>query len=77
MSIPLRVQVHDEEKKIAVTRPDLPYPDDALAPHISAKSLDFHHGKHHNAYITNLNKLIAETDLAGAALAGYHQEHNS
>ncbi len=40
------------------TLPALPYAKDALAPHISAETLDFHHGKHHNAYVTNLNKLL-------------------
>ncbi len=53
---------------MAINLPDLPYPKDALAPHISAKTLDFHYGKHHNAYVTNLNKLIEGTDLAGATL---------
>jgi superoxide dismutase, Fe-Mn family len=40
------------------TLPDLPYKKDALAPHISAETLEFHHGKHHAAYVTNLNKLL-------------------
>jgi Fe-Mn family superoxide dismutase len=40
------------------TLPPLPYAKDALAPLISAETLDFHHGKHHNAYVTNLNKLL-------------------
>ncbi len=53
---------------MAITLPDLPYPKDALAPHISSQTLDFHYGKHHNAYVTNINKLIEGTDLAGAAL---------
>jgi superoxide dismutase, Fe-Mn family len=43
---------------MAFTLPPLPYAKDALAPHISAETLDFHHGKHHQAYVTNLNKLI-------------------
>ncbi|MDC0744450.1 superoxide dismutase [Polyangium mundeleinium] len=43
---------------MAFTLPDLPYAKDALAPHISAETLEYHHGKHHNAYVTNLNKLI-------------------
>lgn len=47
---------------------DLPYEKDRLEPHISAKTLDFHHGKHHNAYVTNLNKLIKGTDLANEKL---------
>ena len=41
-----------------ITLPELPYPKNALAPHISAETLEFHHGKHHAAYVTNLNKLI-------------------
>ena len=50
------------------TLPDLPYAQDALAPHISAETLEFHYGKHHNAYVTNLNKLIAGTEFENAAL---------
>lgn len=38
--------------------PELPYSKDDLAPHITAETLDFHHGKHHNTYVVNLNKLI-------------------
>ena len=49
---------------MAITLPELPYARDALAPVISAQTLDFHYGKHHNAYVTNLNKLIEGTDLA-------------
>ncbi len=48
--------------------PDLPYAKDALAPVISAKTLDFHHGKHHQAYIDNTNKLIAGTELENQTL---------
>lgn len=48
--------------------PVLPYDKDALAPHISAKTLDFHHGKHHNAYVQNLNNLIDETEFADISL---------
>jgi superoxide dismutase, Fe-Mn family len=40
------------------TLPPLPYDKGALAPHLSAETLEFHHGKHHNAYVTNLNKLL-------------------
>jgi Fe-Mn family superoxide dismutase len=43
---------------MAFTLPPLPYEKNALAPHISAETLEYHHGKHHNAYVTNLNKLI-------------------
>ena len=43
---------------MAFTLPPLPYAKDALAPHISAETLEFHYGKHHQAYVTNLNKLL-------------------
>src|SRR6266850_7676662 len=39
--------------------PPLPYPKDALEPHIDAQTMEIHHGKHHNAYVTNVNKAIA------------------
>ena len=48
--------------------PDLPYAESALEPHISAETLGFHHGKHHAAYVNNLNKLIAGTDLEALSL---------
>jgi len=48
--------------------PDLPYPENALEPHISAEALRFHHGKHHAAYVTNLNKLIEGTEHEGQSL---------
>jgi Fe-Mn family superoxide dismutase len=48
--------------------PDLPYAKDALAPFISAQTLEFHHGKHHAAYVANANKLIAGTPLESASL---------
>ena len=44
------------------TLPALPYAKDALAPHISAETLEFHYGKHHQAYVTNLNNLIKGTE---------------
>ena len=44
------------------TLPTLPYAKDALAPHISAETIDFHYGKHHQTYITNLNNLIKGTE---------------
>lgn len=49
---------------MAILLPELPYGKDALAPHISANTLDFHYGKHHKTYVDNLNKLIVGTDLA-------------
>ena len=50
------------------TLPPLPYPDTALAPHLTAETLSFHHGKHHNAYVVNLNKLLEGKDLATKSL---------
>lgn len=46
----------------------LPYAKDALQPFISANTFDFHHGKHHQAYVNNLNKLIEGSPLASASL---------
>ena len=50
------------------TLPPLPYAKDALQPHISAETIDFHYGKHHQAYVTNLNKLIAATPFEKSTL---------
>ncbi len=48
--------------------PPLPYAIDALAPHISAETLEFHHGKHHKTYVDNLNKLIPGTEFENLSL---------
>lgn len=48
--------------------PELPYAKDALQPHISAETLEYHHGKHHNAYVTNLNNLIKGTKYENMSL---------
>ncbi len=48
--------------------PELPYANDALEPHISAETLDFHHGKHHRTYVDNLNKLIKSTEFEPLSL---------
>jgi superoxide dismutase, Fe-Mn family len=48
--------------------PPLPYAMDALAPHISKETLEFHYGKHHQAYVTNLNNLIKGTEFEKASL---------
>src|ERR1700712_5727592 len=50
------------------TLPPLPYAMDALAPHISKETLEFHYGKHHQTYVTNLNNLTADTPDADASL---------
>jgi Fe-Mn family superoxide dismutase len=46
---------------MAITLPELPYATDALAPYLSAETFEYHHGKHHKAYVDNLNKLIEGT----------------
>jgi Fe-Mn family superoxide dismutase len=48
--------------------PKLPYPEDALKPHISPETIQFHYGKHHQTYVTKLNELIANTPNAGKSL---------
>ena len=53
---------------MAIELPPLPYAIDALAPHISQETLEFHHGKHHQAYVTNLNNLVAGTSDENASL---------
>ncbi len=53
---------------MAITLPDLPYARTALAPHISEQTLDFHYGKHHQAYVDNLNKMIDGTPHGDASL---------
>jgi len=50
------------------TLPALPYAMDALAPHLSKETLEFHYGKHHQAYVTNLNNLIKGTEFENLAL---------
>ncbi|SUB30296.1 superoxide dismutase [Yersinia pseudotuberculosis] len=48
--------------------PALPYAQNALEPHISAETLEYHYGKHHNTYVNNLNNLIKDTEFAGKSL---------
>jgi Fe-Mn family superoxide dismutase len=48
--------------------PELPYAKDALAPHISAETLEYHYGKHHQTYVTNLNNLIPGTEFENLSL---------
>ncbi|WP_036774823.1 superoxide dismutase [Fe] [Photorhabdus australis] len=48
--------------------PPLPYAKDALEPHISAETLEYHYGKHHNTYVINLNNLIKDTEFAEKSL---------
>jgi Fe-Mn family superoxide dismutase len=53
---------------MAFELPPLPYDYDALDPYISARTLEFHHDKHHAGYVTNLNNLTKDTDLASKSL---------
>jgi Fe-Mn family superoxide dismutase len=53
---------------MAFTLPDLPYDKGALAPYLTEETLEYHHGKHHNAYVVNLNGLIEGTELAEKSL---------
>jgi Fe-Mn family superoxide dismutase len=53
---------------MAFELPPLPYAQDALAPHISAETLEYHYGKHHQTYVTNLNKLVEGTEHENASL---------
>src|SRR5260221_14205580 len=52
-------QKHQRTIFMAYELPPLPYPKDALEPHVDATTMEIHHGKHHNAYVTNVNKAIA------------------
>ena len=53
---------------MAITLMSLPFAKDGLEPYISARTLEFHHGKHHNAYVENMNKLVKGTDLENEEL---------
>jgi len=53
---------------MAFTLPPLPYPKDSLAPYISAETLEYHHGKHHAAYVNKLNELVAGGKFADMPL---------
>ncbi|WP_163117285.1 superoxide dismutase, partial [Acinetobacter baumannii] len=53
---------------MAFELPPLPYEKNALEPHISAETLEYHHDKHHNTYVVNLNNLIPGTEFEGKSL---------
>src|SRR5262245_9965385 len=57
-----------KELIMSFTLPDLPYAHDALAPFMSKETLEFHHDKHHNAYVTNGNNAIKGTEWEGKSL---------
>jgi len=53
---------------MSFTLPELPYAKDALAPHISAETIEFHYGKHHQTYVDKLNGLVDGTELESQSL---------
>lgn len=57
-----------ETASVTFTLPSLPYAPNALEPHISAKTFEYHHGKHHKAYVDKANELVKGTPLEGAEL---------
>jgi Fe-Mn family superoxide dismutase len=57
-----------KETDMAFELPPLPYEKNALEPHISAETLEFHHDKHHNTYVVNLNNLVPGTEFEGKSL---------
>lgn len=61
-------QLKTQEAAMTFTLPALPYDKSALEPHISAKTFDFHHGKHHKAYVDKANELVKGTPIEGMAL---------
>lgn len=63
---------------MAYTLPDLPYAYDALEPHIDARTMEIHHSKHHNAYVTNVNAALeGHNDLAGKSIEDLISDLNS
>jgi len=58
------------------TLPNLPYAHNALEPHIDALTMEIHHGKHHQAYINNLNSAVEGTPMAGKSLEALIKEHS-
>jgi Fe-Mn family superoxide dismutase len=61
---------------MAFELPNLPYAHSALEPHIDTKTMEIHHGKHHNAYVTNVNAAIAGTAMEGKSIEDLCKNHN-
>lgn len=59
------------------TLPPLPYAPDALQPHMSKETFEYHHGKHHQAYITKANEIVADKGLGGATLVELIEKHTA
>jgi Fe-Mn family superoxide dismutase len=67
-----------EKSKMPFTLPALPYAPDALEPHIDKMTMEIHHGKHHNAYVTNLNKALESApDLEPGGTAREQLRHRA
>src|SRR5262249_40370575 len=64
LTLPSVSLADDPPAKGGFTLPPLPYAFDALEPHIDAKTMEIHHGRHHKAYVDNLNKALGETEWA-------------
>ena len=62
------MQITTKGEAMPITLPELPYPKNALEPHISARTLEFHHDKHHKAYVDNANKMLAGNPLEGESI---------
>lgn len=62
---------------MAFELPALPYATNALEPHIDARTMEIHHGKHHNAYVTNLNNAIKGTEMEGKSLEELLKSHSN
>jgi len=67
-AIAQRYNTREKESQMAFTLPELPWAKDALAPTISAETIDYHYGKHHKAYVDNLNKFAAGTKYESMSL---------
>jgi superoxide dismutase, Fe-Mn family len=63
-----RLEPSDQETAMSFTLPDLPYAYDALQPYMSRETLEFHHDKHHNAYVTAGNNLLKGSELEGKSV---------
>ena len=61
---------------MAFELPNLPYAHNALEPHIDTKTMEIHHGKHHNAYVTNVNAAIAGTAMEGKSIEELCRDHS-
>ena len=62
------ISIHQKQKAMIHELPKLPYELNALEPYISQRTIEFHYGKHHQAYVTNLNKLIQGTEFENKPL---------